>query len=68
MRELRTETRNTLAEHSHRLNVIEAAIASLNSVVAVLLSSPNCRSPFKSLTSPKAMVCLVIPTLTTETI
>lgn len=39
MREFRVETRKTLAEHSHRLNVIEATIASLKADVGVLLSS-----------------------------
>jgi hypothetical protein len=39
MRAFRVETRKTLAEHSYRLNVIEATIASLKSGVAVLLSS-----------------------------
>lgn len=39
MREFRIETRRTLAEHSHRLNVIEATIASLKADVGVLLSS-----------------------------
>jgi len=39
MRGFRTETRKTLAEHSHRLNVIETTIASLKADVAVLLSS-----------------------------
>jgi hypothetical protein len=29
MREFRTETRRTLLEHSHRLNVIEASLSSL---------------------------------------
>ena len=38
MREFRLETRKTLAEHSHRLNVIEATIASLKADVGVLLS------------------------------
>ena len=38
MREFRVETRKTLAEHSHRLNVIEATIASLKADVGVLLS------------------------------
>ena len=39
MREFRIETRKTLAEHSHRLNVIEVTIASLKADVGVLLSS-----------------------------
>jgi len=39
MREFRIETRRTLPEHSHRLNVIEATIASLKADVGVLLSS-----------------------------
>jgi len=39
MREFRVETRRSLAEHSHRLNVIEATIASLTSDLGVLLSS-----------------------------
>ncbi len=34
MREFRVETRKTLAEHSHRLNVIEATIASLKAEVS----------------------------------
>jgi len=38
MRGFRVETRKTLAEHSHRLNVIEATIASLKADVGVLLS------------------------------
>jgi len=38
MREFRVETRKTLAEHSHRLNVIEATIASLKADVSILLS------------------------------
>lgn len=41
MREFRTETRRTLAAHSHRLNVIEATIASLKADVGVLLSSKS---------------------------
>ncbi|OFZ99697.1 MAG: hypothetical protein A3H35_12345 [Betaproteobacteria bacterium RIFCSPLOWO2_02_FULL_62_17] len=39
MREFRIETRKTLAEHSHPLNVIEATIASLKADVGVLLNS-----------------------------
>ena len=39
MREFRVETPRTLTEHSHRLNVIEATIASLKADVGVLLSS-----------------------------
>jgi hypothetical protein len=39
MRQFRTETRKTLAEHSHQLNVIEAIIASLKADVRVLLTS-----------------------------
>lgn len=39
MREFRVETRKTLAEHSHRLNVIEATIASLKTDAGILLSS-----------------------------
>ncbi len=39
MREFRTETRKTLAEHSHRLNVIEVTIASLEADVGVLLDA-----------------------------
>ena len=39
MHEFRIETRKTLAEHSHRFNVIEATIASLKADVGVLLSS-----------------------------
>jgi hypothetical protein len=39
MRGFRGETRRTLAEHSHRLNVIEVSIASLKADAAVLLSS-----------------------------
>jgi hypothetical protein len=39
MREFRVETRKTLAEHSHRLNVIEVTIASLKADVGVLLTT-----------------------------
>ena len=39
MREFRNETRKTLVEHSHRLNVIVTTIASLKADVGVLLSS-----------------------------
>ena len=39
MREFRIETRKTLAEHSHRLNVIGTTIASLKADVGVLLST-----------------------------
>jgi len=39
MREFRVETRKTLAEHSHRLNVIESTIARLKANVGILLSS-----------------------------
>jgi hypothetical protein len=39
MREFRTETRTTLGQHSHRLNVIEAAIASVKSGVGVLIGT-----------------------------
>lgn len=39
MREFRVETRRTLSEHSHRLNVIEASIAGLKADVGILLSS-----------------------------
>ena len=39
MREFRTETRATLGQHSHRLNVIEASVASLKSDAGVLLGS-----------------------------
>jgi hypothetical protein len=39
MREFRVETRKTLAEHSHRFNVIEVTIASLKADVGILLSS-----------------------------
>lgn len=39
MREFRAETRSTLGQHSHRLNVIEASIASLKADAGVLLSS-----------------------------
>jgi hypothetical protein len=39
MREFRTETRATLGHHSHRLNVIEATIASLKVDAGVLLGS-----------------------------
>ena len=38
MREFRNETRKTLVEHSRRLNVIGATIASLKADVGVLLS------------------------------
>jgi len=43
MREFRVETRKTLSEHSHRLNVIDATIASLKVDVGILLSSPVIR-------------------------
>jgi len=36
MREFRVETRSTLGQHSHRLNVIEATIASLKTDAGVL--------------------------------
>ena len=39
MREFRTETRATLGQHSHRLNVIEATAASLKADAGVLRSS-----------------------------
>jgi hypothetical protein len=39
MREFRTEMRATLGHHSHRLNVIEASVASLKVDAAVLLGS-----------------------------
>jgi hypothetical protein len=39
MREFRSETRATLALHSHRLNVIEATAASLKVDAGVLLGS-----------------------------
>jgi len=39
MREFRDETRRTLAQHSHRLNVIEASAANLKADLGVLLSS-----------------------------
>jgi hypothetical protein len=39
MREFRLETRRTLSEHSHRLNVIEATIAGLKADVGILLSA-----------------------------
>jgi len=39
MREFRAETPRTLAEHSHRLNVIEVTIASLKADFGILLSS-----------------------------
>lgn len=37
MREFRTETRTTLGQHSHRLNVIEATVASLKADAGILL-------------------------------
>jgi BMFP domain-containing protein YqiC len=39
MREFRAETRSTLGQHSHRLNLIEATIASLKADAGVLLGS-----------------------------
>ena len=39
VRDFRVEMRRTLAEHSHRLNVVETTIASLKADVGVLLSS-----------------------------
>jgi hypothetical protein len=39
MREFRTETRSTLGQHSHRLNVIEVTIGSLKADAGVLLGS-----------------------------
>ena len=39
MREFRTETRATLGQQSHRLNVIEATVASLKADAGVLLGS-----------------------------
>lgn len=36
MREFRTETRSTLGQHSHRLNVLEGTLASLKVDVASL--------------------------------
>ena len=39
MREFRTETRATLGQHSHRLNVLEATLASLKVDAGVLLGS-----------------------------
>lgn len=39
MREFRSETRKTLAEHSQRLNVFEAVIAGLKADVGILLTS-----------------------------
>ena len=39
MRELGNETRSTLAEHPHRLNVVGATIAGLKADVGVLLTS-----------------------------
>lgn len=39
MREFRSETRATLGQHSHRLNLIEVTIASLKADGGVLLSS-----------------------------
>jgi len=43
VREFRGETRRTLAKHTHRLNTIEATIASLKADVGVLLSSVEAR-------------------------
>ena len=39
MRDFRAETRATLGQHSHRLNVIEATAASLKADAGVLRSS-----------------------------
>lgn len=39
MRGFRDETRRTLAQHSHRLNIIEATVASLKVDAGVLLSA-----------------------------
>jgi uncharacterized protein involved in exopolysaccharide biosynthesis len=39
MHEFREETRRTLASHSHRLNVLEATIASLKADMGTLLST-----------------------------
>jgi uncharacterized protein involved in exopolysaccharide biosynthesis len=39
MREFRDETRRSLAGHSHRLNVLEATIASLKADMGTLLST-----------------------------
>ncbi len=39
MREFRTETRATLGQHSHRLNTLEATLASLKVDAGVLLGS-----------------------------
>jgi hypothetical protein len=39
MREFRSEARATLGQHSHRLNVIEAGVASLKVDAGVLLGS-----------------------------
>lgn len=39
VRDFRTETRTTLIQHSHRLNLIEVTIAGLKADVGVLLSS-----------------------------
>ncbi len=42
VRDFRIETRKTLAEHSHRLNVIDASIASLKVDFGILLSLCRC--------------------------
>jgi chromosome segregation ATPase len=39
MRGFREETRRTLADHSHRLNVLEATVASLKADMGTLLST-----------------------------
>jgi hypothetical protein len=39
MREFREETRKTLGSHSHRLNVLEATIASLKADMGTLLTT-----------------------------
>ena len=39
MREFRNETRKTLTQHSHRLNVIDAGTASLKADIGLLLTS-----------------------------
>lgn len=39
MREFRDETRKTLTQHSHRLNVIDAGTASLKADIGILLTS-----------------------------
>ena len=48
VREFRAETRATLRQNSHRLNLIEATIASLKTDVGVLLRSADDRGTSRS--------------------